>query len=155
GAAVVGGAQVRAPLHDLAGHPDRVVGVDTAVPFAAAWAVNGAAAKCRASPGNPWVTPARTAVLGCCLAAARRAPRRAPRDPAGSHHGLPPLSLRPSDGSRHGLVAAAAVSMAWRSLASSASISPIATRSSGLMNPGLSRKPPARGFAAGAGDAPW
>ena len=47
----------------------------------------------------------------------------------------------------------AAVSMACRSLASSASSSPIATRSSGLMNPSLRRKPPARAIASRNGTA--
>ena len=64
---------------------------------------------------------------------------------------LPPLS--PSDGSRHGLGFAAAVSMACSCLASSASISPIATRSSGLMNPSDSRNPPARAIASLSGTA--
>jgi hypothetical protein len=57
------------------------------------------------------------------------------------------------DGSRHCLVAAAAVSMACNSLASSAPTSPIATRSSGLMNPSLSRNPPARAIASRNGTA--
>ena len=64
---------------------------------------------------------------------------------------LPPLS--PSDGSRHGLGFAAAVSLACSSSASSAAISPIATRSSGLMNPSLSRNPPARAIASRSGTA--
>ena len=89
---------------------------------------------------------------GYFLAAAGDASRRAPRDPAGSNHLLPPSSRR--DGIGHCVdFAAAVVSMACSSLASSASSSPISTRSSGLMNPSLSRKPPARAIASRSGTA--
>jgi hypothetical protein len=71
--------------------------------------------------------------------------------PCGIRSSLFPPRRR--NGSRHCLVPTAAVSMACRSLASSASISPIATRSSGLMNPSLSRKPPARAIASRSGTA--
>jgi hypothetical protein len=105
--------------------------------------------RCRA--GQLVVTPARTARLGYYLAAAAGdAPRGAPRDPARSHHLVPP-SRR--DGSRSYVVPPAAFSMACRSLASSASSSPIATRSSGLMNPSDSRNPPARAIASRSGTA--
>jgi hypothetical protein len=104
-----------------------------------------------ASPGQLVVTPARTARLGYYLAAAAGdAPRGAPRDPARSHHLVPP-SRR--DGSRSYVVPPAAFSMACSSLASSASSSPIATRSSGLMNPSDSRNPPARAIASRSGTA--
>jgi hypothetical protein len=49
--------------------------------------------------------------------------------------------------------AAAAVSMSCSSLASSADISPISMRSSGLMKPSLMRKPPARAIASRSGTA--
>jgi hypothetical protein len=105
-----------------------------------------------ASPGHLVVTPARTARLGYyyLAAAAGDTPRRAPRDPAGSHHLVPP-SRR--DGSRSYVVPPAAFSMACSSLASSADSSPIATRSSGLMKPSDSRKPPARAIASRSGTA--
>ena len=102
------------------------------------------------SPAQLVATPARTACPGYFLAAAGDASRRAPRDPTGSHHLVPPSRC---NGSRHCVVVAAAVSMACRSLASSASTSPIATRSSGLMNPSDSRNPPARAMASRSGTA--
>ena len=45
--------------------------------------------------------------------------------------------------------------MACSSLASSADISPMATRSRGLMKPSLIRKPPARAIASRSGTAQW
>ena len=99
-------------------------------------------------PARLLILPARR--QDCCLAASSDAPRGAPRDPAGTKHLLPPVVLTV----RHGVVvAAAAVSMACSSLASSASISPSSTRSSGLMNPSLRRKPPARAMASRSGTA--
>ena len=71
--------------------------------------------------------------------------------PCGIRTWSPPSGHRA--GRRHRVGAAAAVSMACRSLASSASISPIATRSRGLMNPSLRRKPPARAMASRSGTA--
>ena len=49
--------------------------------------------------------------------------------------------------------AAAAVSMSCSALASSADISPISMRSSGLINPSPRRKPPARAIASRSGTA--
>ena len=63
------------------------------------------------------------------------------------------LASSPRDGGGHGVVPAADLSMACSSLASSADSSPIATRSRGLMNPSLSRKPPARTIASRSGTA--
>ena len=54
--------------------------------------------------------------------------------------------------SRHDF-AAAAVSMSCSALASSADISPISMRSSGLINPSPRRKPPARAIASRSGTA--
>jgi hypothetical protein len=63
-------------------------------------------------------------------------------------------SSRRRDGSRHCLdSAAAAVSIACSSSASSAPSSPIPTKSRGLMNPSLSRNPPARPIASRSGTA--
>ena len=108
----------------------------------------------RAPAGQLPVAPARTARVGDASGGGRRVGRCAARcagRPYEIQTWLPPLP--PSDGSRHGVGFAAAVSMACNCLASSASISPIATRSSGLMNPSDSRNPPARAIASLSGTA--
>src|SRR5215203_1693144 len=56
---------------------------------------------------------------------------------------------------RRHYLAGVAVSMACSSSASSASSSPISTRSRGLMNPSESRNPPARAIALRSGTAHW
>ena len=78
--------------------------------------------------------------------AVRRPVRRATlRDPNMSY-------LLVAMASRHDF-AAPAVSMSCSSLASSADISPISMRSSGLINPSPRRKPPARAIASRSGTA--
>jgi hypothetical protein len=112
---------------------------------------DGLADTCRASPGR---VDGLADEDGSCLAATSGGGRRAETCAARPCE-IPSwlTSSRSGDGSRHCLVAAAAVSMACSSLASSADIRPISTRSSGLMNPSLSRKPPARAIASRSGTA--
>ena len=102
-----------------------------------------------ASPAQLLILPARRSKL-LSSGVERRAARCAARPCGNQASLLPPVVLTV----RHGVVvAAAAVSMACSSLASSASISPSSTRSSGLMNPSLRRKPPARATASRSGTA--
>ena len=120
----------------------------------ACWVTPVPTRECRASPGRRWPRW-RGRLVGLLPSGGGRRVGRCVglcvARPCGIQTSLFPPCRR--DGSRHCSVLAVVVSMACSSLASSASISPIATRSSGLMNPSLSRKPPARAIASRSGTA--